>query len=134
MTESEKRIIKAFEDEERVSVEAEIKQMKLDRRSLVYSEVEICADFGCFSFLMPGICDRYNLEENDNYQEFMEEANDTVVSVSVNSYTLGNGESEDPDDEELALIEHYRKMLDEEYGIDFLQSGSFSVDYKADLE
>ena len=120
----------AYEEITGVKAKAEMEKLELDRRSLTYSVVEIHTDFGDTDFLMPGICDRNSLEENDHYREFMEDANDTEVDVSVYSYSLGTGESESPDEEELAIIEQYTDELDEEYGIDPIQSDSFSFEYE----
>lgn len=124
----------AYEDITGAKAEAEMEKLGLDRRSLTYSVVEIHTDFGDTDFLMPGICDRNSLEENDHYREFMEDANDTEVDVSVYSYSLGTGESESPDEEELAIIEQYTDELDEEYGIDPIQSDSFSFEYEPEQE
>lgn len=115
-------------------VKAEMEELGLDRRSLTYSVVEIHTDFGDTDFFMPGICDRDSLENNDRYREFIEDAGDTEVDVSVYSYSLGTGESENPDEEELAIIEQYTDELDEEYGIDPIQSDSFCFEYDPEQE
>lgn len=86
-------------------------KLGLDRRSLTYSVVEVRTDSGYICFHMPGICDRDSLEGNDHYREFMEDADDTEVNVSEYSYSLGTGESEYPDEDELAIIEQYTDEL-----------------------
>ena len=113
---------------------AEIAKLQLDSRSLVYSLVEVQTDFGYRCFLAPGICDRDTLENSDQYQELMEDAEDTEVNISVLSYSVGSGESEKPDAEELKIIEQYMEELDEEYGVDALQSDFISFYYEAEQE
>lgn len=112
----------------------EIAKLKLDNRSLIYSVVEVRTDFGYRCFLLPGICDRDALESSEQYQELMEDAEDTEVNTSVHSYSVGTGESERPDEAELEIIEQYTDKLDEEYGIDPLQSDFISFYYEAEQE
>lgn len=112
----------------------EIAKLKLDSRSLIYSVVEVRTDSGYDCFLVPGICDRDDLERSDQYQELMEDAEDTEVNASVHSYSVGTGESERPDENELKIIEQYTDELDEDYGIDPLQSDFISFYYEAEQE
>lgn len=125
---------KAYEEITGAKVRADMERLGLDRRSFVYSVVDVHTGSGDTSFYMPGICDRDSLEENDDYLDFMDGADDTEVSVSVSSYSLGTGESEYPDEEEIAIIEQDIDELDEEYGIDPIQSDSFSFEYEAEQE
>lgn len=113
---------------------AALEKLGLDSRSLTYSMVEVRTDFGYTCFLMPGICDRDSLESNDHYQEFMEDTSDSDVNTSVYTYSVGNGESEYPDEDELAIIEQYTEELEEEYGIDLIQSDFISFYYEAEQE
>lgn len=112
----------------------EIAKLNLDNRSLIYSLVEVRTDYGYRCFLLPGICDRDALESSDQYQELMEDAEDTEVNASVHSYSVGTGESERPDEAELEIIEQYADELDEEYGVDPLQSDFISFYYEAEQE
>ena len=112
----------------------EIAKLKLDSRSLIYSAVEVRTDFGYRCFLLPGICDRDALENSEQYQELMEDAEDTEVNTSVHSYSVGTGESERPDVAELEIIEQYANELDEKYGIDPLQNDFISFYYEAEQE
>jgi hypothetical protein len=112
----------------------EIAKLKLDSRSLIYSVVEVRTDFGYRCFLLPGICDRDALEDSEQYQELMEDAEDTEVNTSVHSYSVGTGESERPDEAELEIIEQYTDELDEKYGIDPLQSDFISFYYEPEQE
>lgn len=123
-----------YEEITAAKVRADMDRLSLDHRSLLYSVVEVHTDSGNTSFYMPGICDRDSLEENDGYLDFMDGSDDTEVNVSVSSYSLGTGESEYPDEEEIAIIEQYTDELDEEYGIDPIQSDSFSFEYEAEQE
>lgn len=127
-------VVTAYEELIGAKAKVELEKLGLDGRSLTYSMVEIRTDFGYTCFLMPGICDRDSLEADDHFQEFMEDADDTEVNVSVYSYSLGIGESEYPDEEELAIIEQYTDELDEEYGIDPIQSDFISFYYEAEQE
>lgn len=126
----------ADSDEEITGQQAmdEIAKLNLENRSLVYSVVEVRTDFGYKCFLAPGICDRDALESNDQFQELMEDAEDTMVNASVHSYSVGTGESETPDEDELEIIEQYTDELDEKYGIDPLQSDFISFYYEAEQE
>lgn len=113
---------------------SEIAKLNLENRSLVYSVVEVRTDFGYKCFLAPGICDRDALESNGQFQELMEDAEDTMVNTSVHSYSVGTGESETPNEDELEIIEKYSDELDEKNGIDPLQSDFFSFYYEAEQE
>lgn len=124
----------AYEEITGAKAKTEMEKLRLDQRSLTYSVVEVRTDSDYICFHMPGICDRDSLEENDQYRDFMEDADDTEVNVSVYSYSLGRGESEYPDEDELAIIDRYTDELDEEYGIDTIQSDSFSFYYEAEQE
>lgn len=100
--------------------EQAMENLELNRRSLNFSEVEIYTDYCYACFLVPGICDRDVLEESDTYQGLMADADETQVIVRINAYSVGRGESESPDDDELKLIIHYREEIDERYGIDHI--------------
>ena len=112
----------------------ELEKLGLDSRSLVYSVVEVRTDLGYTCFLMPGICDRDSLESNDHFQEFMEDTSESDVNTSVYTYSVGNGESVYPDEDELVIIEQYTEELEEEYGIDPIQSDFISFYYEAEQE
>lgn len=124
----------AYEEITGAKAKAELEKLGLDGRSLTYSTVEVRTDFGYTCFLMPGICDRESLEADDHFQEFMEDTTETDVNVSVYSYSVGTGESEYPDEGELAIIEQYAEELDEEYGVDTIQSDFISFYYEAEQE
>lgn len=124
----------AYEELTEEKARAELKKLGLDSRSLVYSMVEVRTDFGYTCFLMPGICDRDSLESNDHFQEFMEDTTESDVNTSVYTYSVGHGESEYPDEDELSIIEQYTEELDEEYGIDPIQSDFISFYYEAEQE
>lgn len=112
----------------------EIAKLKLDSRSLIYSVVEVRTDFGYKCFLLSGICDRDALENSEQFQELMEDAEDSQVNTSVHAYSVGTGESETPDEDELEIIERYTDELDEKYGIDPLQSDFINFYYEAEQE
>lgn len=112
----------------------EIAKMNLDNRSLIYSLIEVRTDFGYRCFLLPGICDREALESSEQYQALMEDAEDTEVNISIHSYSVGTGESDKPDRAALEIIEKYADELEEEYGIDTLQSNFISFFYEAEQE
>lgn len=112
----------------------EIEKLGLDNRSLTYSMVEVRTDFGYVDFLMAGLCNRDDLEGSDEFQNLMEGTTDTDVNVSVITYSVGNGESEYPDENELAILEKYADELDAEYGVDRIQSDYFNFEYEAEQE
>lgn len=116
------------------TVKLAMEKLGLNSRSLNFSEVEVRTDYGYACFLVPGFCDRDVLEESDPYQELMEDAEDTEVNVSVATYSVGTGESESPDENELKLIEQYREEIYEEYGIDQILSDFFSFEYEPEEE
>lgn len=124
----------AYEEITGAKAKAELEKLELDCRSLIYSVVEVRTDFGYTCFLTPGICDRDRLESDDHFQEFMEDTTDSEVNVSVYSYSVGTGESEYPDEDELAIIEQYTEELDEEYGVDSILSDFISFYYEAEQE
>ncbi|MGC6175141.1 hypothetical protein [Lacrimispora sp. 38-1] len=123
-----------YEELTGAKAKAELEKLGLNSRSLTYSMVEVRTDFGYTCFLMPGICDRDSLESSDHFQEFMEDAAESDVNTSVYTYSVGRGESEYPDEDELTIIEQYTEELDEEYGIDPIQSDFISFYYEAEQE
>lgn len=125
---------KAYEEITGAKAKSELDKLGLDKRSLTYSVVEVRTDYGYSDFLMSGICERDSLESDDHYQELMEDSEDTEVCVSVLSYSVGAGESEYPDENELAIIAKYADELDELHGVDCIQSDFFSFDYEAEQE
>lgn len=125
---------KAYEEIASIKATAALATLGLDNRSLTYSMVEVRTDFGYTDFLMAGCCDRDDLEGSDQFQEFMEGTTDAEVNVSVITYSVGTGESEHPDENELAILEKYADELDAEYGVDRIQSDYFSFEYEAEQE
>lgn len=111
-----------------------VASLNLADRSLIYSTVEVRTDHDYACFLVPGICDRDALEQSDQYREMMEGAEETEVNVSVSAYSVGTGESEPPDEDELKLIEQYEDNIDEEYGIDQILSDFFSFEFEPEEE
>lgn len=125
---------RAYEELTGMKARKAMETLGLDHRSLNFSTVEVNTDQGYAYFLVPGICDRDRLEESDQYQEMMEDADDTEVTVRVAAYSVGTGESDTPDEDELRLIEQYQKELDEEYGIDQILSDFFSFEFEREEE
>lgn len=125
---------KAYEEITGAKAKLELETLGLDKRSLTYSMVEVRTDYGYADFLMPGICDRDSLESNEHYQELMDGSDDTEVCVSVSAYSVGTGESEYPDESDLAIIEKYSDELDAEHGVDCIQTDFFSFPYDAEQE
>ena len=123
-----------YEELTGMKAELAMETLGLDSRSLNFSEVEVRTDFGYNCFLVPGICDRDRLEESGQYQEMMEDADETAVNVSVAAYSVGTGESESADEDELKLIGQYREEIDKRYGIDQILSDFLSFQFKPEEE
>ncbi len=124
----------AYEEITRAKAKAEIAKLELESQSLVYSVVEVRTDFGYKCFMLPGICDRDMLESSNQFQELMEDEVASEVNASVYSYCVGDGESQYPSEEQLKIIEDYQDELEDEYGIDSLQSDFISFYYEAEQE
>ena len=124
----------AYEELTGTKAEQAMETLGLDSRSLIFSEVEVRTDYGYACFLVPGICDRDALEESDQYQEMMEDADETAVNVSVAAYSVGTGGCERADGDELKLIEQYREEIDEKYGIDQILSDFISFQFEPEEE
>jgi len=124
----------AYEEITGAKAKAEIAKLELESQSLVYSVVEVRTDFGYQCFMLPGICDRDMLESSNQFQELMEDEAGSEVNASVYSYCVGNGESQYPSEEQLKIIEDYQDELEDEYGIDPLQSDFISFYYEAEQE
>jgi len=107
--------------------EAALKELRLDERTLIYSVVDLDADGKTISFFAGGMPDTYSIHDFDLYREFAEgfEA-DTAISVSVDSWSIGNGESVSATDDELALIGSNFDYLNQAYGVDHLKSDRFT--------
>lgn len=106
----------------------------LMNRSLTYSMVEVFANHHSVEFLTAGICDQAVLEESDQYRELMEDADETTVYVNVVVCSVGRGESEYPDEDELEVLEQYQEKIDAEYGIDQIQQDAFSFEFEPEEE
>ncbi|MEN3005992.1 DUF3848 domain-containing protein [Dehalobacterium formicoaceticum] len=107
--------------------EPALKKLRLDDRSLTYSEVELTGNGQTTSFLTGGIPDTYTIDEIEQYQEFAEGLPPlTEITVAVSSWCIGCGESEAAADDELAVIEENQDLLEQQYGIDPLQSEHFT--------
>jgi hypothetical protein len=103
-----------------------IKTLRLDKRSLVFSDVTLSAKGSTISFLAGGIPDTHNIGDNELYQEFVEGFPDrTLVTVAVDSFCVGTGESESADDDEVTLLEEKRYLIDL-LDTDSVQSSSFA--------
>lgn len=125
---------KAYEELTGAKAKQAMETLEFNSRSLNFSEVEVRTDHDYACFLVSGFCDRGTLEESDQYQEMMEDAEETEVNVSVSTYSVGTGESESPDEDELKLIEQYREEIDEEYGIDHILSDFFCFAFEPEEE
>lgn len=123
-----------FEQLSAERAKSEIEKLEIGQRSLIYSVVEVRTDFGYTSFLMPGFCDRDDLESSDAFQEFMARTSDAEINASVYSYSVGIGESVYPDEDELAIIEQYQDVLAEKYDADYIKSDFISFYYEAEPE
>lgn len=101
--------------------------LKLNDRSLIYSNVSLECDGHAIEFLAGGIPDKYNIDSLDGYGDFTEGLTPfSEITVSTRSYSVGTGESENPSEEELEFIEQHEDELEKEFGIDWIQSDSFS--------
>lgn len=101
--------------------------LRLDERTLIYSEVTLEADGQTLSFLTGGMPDTYSIGDIDQYREFAGGlAADAAVFVSVDSWSVGTGESESATEEEAELIGANKDGLEKTYGIDHLQTAEFT--------
>jgi hypothetical protein len=101
--------------------------LRLNERSLIYSNVLLECDGQAMEFLASGIQDKYSIDDLDGYSDFIEELTPlSEITVSIRSYSVGTGESENPTEEELEFIEQHEDKLEKEFGIDWIQSDSFS--------
>ncbi len=109
--------------------------MELDNRSLTFSEIELEVNGQSTTFLAPGIPVTYEVEELDEYIDFTEEFDEQVdVNVAIRSFSVGSGESDIPSYDDLEYISKHREELEDEYGIELIQSENFSIEYVPDLE
>lgn len=111
-----------------------VMSLNLDTHSFIYSIVEIHSDNNYLCFHTPGFCDRDDLETTDEYREFVEDLGESEINVNVSTYCVGEGESEDATDQELAAVLEYSEEIDDEYGIDKILDDFFSFYYEAEQE
>lgn len=99
-------------------------------KCLLFSKVTLTADNGSTDeFYCGGIvnCEE-NLENVDAYADFLED-NPDAESIEVESrvYSYGEGESENPDDEELAKIANKGDEFLDSENVDEIESSSFII-------
>lgn len=117
-----------LEQVRREELEAALKGLSLYERTLIYSEVELSTDDRTTTFLTGGIPDQYDISDVEQYRDFVDELSpETEVIVSVSSWSVGNGESENAADDELIVIARNQKQLEKLLGIDSLQTDRFTV-------
>ena len=99
-------------------------------KCLLFSKVTLTADNGSTDeFYCGGIvnCEE-NLENVDAYADFLED-NPDAESIEVESrvYSYGEGESENPDDEELAKIANKGDEFLDSENVDEIEASSFII-------
>lgn len=100
--------------------------LKLNERSLIYSNVLLECDGHTVEFQAAGIPDKYSIDDLAGYSDFAEQfAPLAEITVSTRSYSVGTGESDNPSEDELQFIGGHENELEKEFGIDWLQSDSF---------
>lgn len=115
--------------------DCDVMRINAENKSIVFSEVELSVGSSGICFLASGIPDQYDVEDLDQFIEFTEGLDEEAdIDVSVRSYVFGRGQSEHADESELEYIEAHREEIESEYGIDMIQSGSFSVFYEPVVE
>lgn len=113
---------------------AALEKLRLDERSLLFSDVELTDDRNkAITFPAGGVIDTHNLNFLGSYQEFTSELPaGSEITVTVNSWSVGLGESDFATDEEAALIADSREYLDRKYGIDHIQAEHFTEQMSED--
>lgn len=107
----------------------DLKSLRLDERSLIFSEVTLTTEGETVTFHAGGMPDTYSIGDSDQYAEFVEGLpGDSYVEigVAVDSWSTGTGESENASDEEAVLIEANWDCIDKTFGIDHLQTNEFT--------
>ena len=98
----------------------------VDNKSFIFSEVEFRTEDKSSSFYAAGIPDQYNVDDFNEFDDFLGELeDDTLIHVNVSSYLFGDGESDHADEDELEYIKDNFDKIDNEYGISLIQSDSF---------
>lgn len=112
-----------------------IENLKLDTRSLTYSRVELTCGGSHDEFFTGGIPDELDIEETEGYQEFVQGLEDEAeIEVHVETFNVGRGQSERPDDGEINAILENERAIDEKYGIDAIQDSDFTRFYEPEEE
>jgi len=109
--------------------------LNLENRSLTFSIVQLNAGYEYLEYYAAGIPDKYGIEDTAGFQTYTETLDgDTDISVSVRSFSVGTGESDHPGEDELEFIRVHMDELDKKYGVDCIQSDSFSHYYEPEEE
>jgi len=126
------KILRLLEqDENAVTMDS----LNLDNRSLIFSFVQLNAGCEYVEYHTAGIPDKYDIEDTAGFQTYTETLDDdTDISVSVRSFSVGTGESEHPSEDELEFISRHIDELDKKYGVDCIQSDNFSHYYEPEEE
>lgn len=98
--------------------------------SKIFSVVELETSTGISdSGLMGGIPDREDVENSDLYQELVEDCGGLeYINVTVNSYSYGDGESENVSEEDLKWIKSQEDYINNDE-VTPLQDAVFTILY-----
>ena len=121
--------IQGAEEMYRELTEAEIMKLGLERRSLVWSVMEVGAGNEFGTFFLPGIGDRLGLEKCDGFMEMMRSTCGGEVNAGVFVYRSGAGDAGKPDRRELDTIRRHEKEIERRYGTDEIMSDFFGFRY-----
>lgn len=105
----------------------------LERRSLLYSMVDLHSDYGWDRFFVPGICTEDKLMASKEYSGIMSGREETSVSVDISCYRFGQTEKydcclEECSEQELELI--LNTNIPDGYESEIYLSDEFDFTYK----
>ena len=109
--------------------------MILDDISFLFSVVELNTPNGAAEYYFAGIPDKYSIKDTDSFRELtMLPCGGTEISVSIRSYSIGQGKSLCPDKDALNYIKKYWDGLERAYGFDCIHSDNFICSYEPEEE
>ena len=106
------KAVSVWESLQRKRLEETAKLLRLDRQSLIFSEVHMISSLGCERLFLPGYGREDVLKKSPAYKRLARDEPDGDIHVDVSTYVMGTGEPKEADWEQAKLIgDHFADLI-----------------------